>query len=172
MIGPLVPARVTAGKSARSATKSIERLLGVQADASRWSTSRPIPAGLSGFISMPAIARSLMDWDNPGAAPSGMASRNALSAATRARRRRPLDRPDLDQHGRVPEAAALRAWRHRARRLSGLCARPRGAETPRALCLYASDAEIFDFRPGRYKTEEKLGRRQRMGAHGSRPSRA
>ena len=27
---------------------------------------------------------------------------------------------------------------------------------PRALCLYASDGEIFDFRPGRYRTEEKL----------------
>ena len=27
---------------------------------------------------------------------------------------------------------------------------------PRALCLYASDAEIFDFRPGRFRTEEKL----------------
>ena len=25
-----------------------------------------------------------------------------------------------------------------------------------ALCLYASDAEIFDFRPGRFRTEEKL----------------
>ena len=30
------------------------------------------------------------------------------------------------------------------------------ATAPRALCLYASDAEIFDFRPGRFKTEEKL----------------
>ena len=31
----------------------------------------------------------------------------------------------------------------------------RGAR-PRALCLYASDTEIFDFRPGRYRTEENL----------------
>ena len=33
----------------------------------------------------------------------------------------------------------------------------RGAQAPgrRALCVYASDAEIFDYRPGRYKTEEK-----------------
>ena len=30
------------------------------------------------------------------------------------------------------------------------------AASPRALCLYASDAEIFDFRPGRYRTEEKI----------------
>src|SRR2546430_13803300 len=28
------------------------------------------------------------------------------------------------------------------------------AKTARALCLYASDGEIFDFRPGRYGTEE------------------
>ena len=27
---------------------------------------------------------------------------------------------------------------------------------PRALCLYASDAEIFDFRPGRYRTEDAI----------------
>ena len=34
--------------------------------------------------------------------------------------------------------------------------RARSAPTTRALCLYASDAEIFDFRPGRFRTEEKL----------------
>src|SRR5262249_49194537 len=27
-------------------------------------------------------------------------------------------------------------------------------DVDRTLCIYASDAEIFDFRPGRYKTEE------------------
>ncbi len=32
----------------------------------------------------------------------------------------------------------------------------RRGTAPRALCLYASDAEIFDFRPGRFRTEEKL----------------
>jgi hypothetical protein len=34
--------------------------------------------------------------------------------------------------------------------------RGRSAASPRALCLYASDAEIFDFRPGRFRTEGKL----------------
>ena len=34
--------------------------------------------------------------------------------------------------------------------------RARRASSTRALCLYASDAEIFDFRPGRFRTEEKL----------------
>lgn len=29
-------------------------------------------------------------------------------------------------------------------------------ETPRALCLYGNDAEVFDFRPGRYHTEAGL----------------
>ena len=33
--------------------------------------------------------------------------------------------------------------------------RARRAFSTRALCLYASDAEIFDFRPGRFRTEEK-----------------
>jgi hypothetical protein len=40
--------------------------------------------------------------------------------------------------------------------LDYVCSR-RGPEV-RTLCLYASDAEIFDFRPGRYKTEEAIGR--------------
>jgi hypothetical protein len=36
----------------------------------------------------------------------------------------------------------------------------------RALCVYASDGEIFDFRPGRYRTEERLseGEWARLGA--------
>ena len=34
--------------------------------------------------------------------------------------------------------------------------RTQRAKQARVLCLYASDAEIFDFRPGRYKTEEKI----------------
>jgi hypothetical protein len=29
-------------------------------------------------------------------------------------------------------------------------------KTGRTLCLYSSDAEVFDFRPGRYRGEEKL----------------
>ena len=37
----------------------------------------------------------------------------------------------------------------------------------RALCLYASDAEIFDFRPGRFRTEEKLSDDKRMDASGT-----
>ena len=44
--------------------------------------------------------------------------------------------------------------------------------SPRALCLYASDAEIFDFRPGRFQHRGKTVRRKRMGAAGSRRSRA
>lgn len=39
-------------------------------------------------------------------------------------------------------------------------------ETPRHLCLYGNDAEIFDFRPGRYATEPELvgGEWERMVA--------
>jgi hypothetical protein len=44
--------------------------------------------------------------------------------------------------------------------------RGRRGRAARALCLYASDAEIFDFRPGRFKTEEKLdgGEWERLAA--------
>jgi hypothetical protein len=42
----------------------------------------------------------------------------------------------------------------------------RRGESPRVLCLYASDGEIFDFRPGRYRTEEPIGESEwnRLGA--------
>ena len=86
---------------------------------SRSSTSRPIPAGLVGHYLDAGYRALLMDWDNPAAASSGMASRSALSAAdARAGADGRDDRAALDQHGRVPETAALRPWRHRARRLS------------------------------------------------------
>src|SRR5258708_30907840 len=32
----------------------------------------------------------------------------------------------------------------------------RRCSSSRTLCLYASDAEIFDFRPGRFRTEAQL----------------
>ena len=62
---------------------------------------------------------------------------------------------------------ATSAWKL----ISDFVRQARQAETPRALCLYASDAEIFDFRPGRFRTEEKLSDDQRMGAAGAGASR-
>ena len=120
--------------------------------------SRPIPAAWSGFISTPAIALSRWTGTIPALRiPNGRPEtrylpQRALGADGRSHR------ADLDQHRRVPEIAALRPSRHRARRLSRLCPRPQRRRTRGALCVYASDAEIFDFRPGRYKTEERLGR--------------
>ena len=43
--------------------------------------------------------------------------------------------------------------------ISPICA-ARCGDSDRALCIYASDAEIFDFRPGRYKTEEQCSGRE------------
>ena len=54
IIAPLVPARVTEENLAIG-NECYERLLGIR-PSSHWSMSRRIPAGWSGFISMPAIA--------------------------------------------------------------------------------------------------------------------
>ena len=50
-------------------------------------------------------------------------------------------------------------------------AQQRGTEN-RVYCLYASDAEIFGFRPGRYRTEETNPGRYRVGPHLRRLCRA
>ena len=74
-----------------------------------------------------------MDWDNPVGPPSRMACRDPPSAAARAWHRWPQHRAAVDQHRRLPEAAALRPWRHRPGRLSGLSARA-AAATATARC--------------------------------------
>jgi hypothetical protein len=85
---------------------------------SRSSTSRPIRPGLVGLYLDAGYRALLMDWDNPAAHhPEWPAETRYLpqrASGSDGREHRAV----VDQHRRVPEAAALRTWRHRARRVS------------------------------------------------------
>jgi len=96
-----------------------------------------------------------MDWDNPGA------HHPQWHAQTRYLPQRALgaDQRSIELIWTNTVAfQKLQRFVHRDIELDAYLdyVRDRQTESPRALCVYASDAEIFDFRPGRYKTEEKL----------------
>ena len=153
MIGPLVPARVTT-ENLRLGMETLERLLGARPRIALVN-EQAYAGGLVGLYRDAGFDALIMDFDNPSAAhpewdpqtawlphyavgPDG--SEIALiwsnTIAFQQLQRLAHGDTDLDTYRRFVRA--------------------RHGESARALCLYASDAEIFDFRPGRFKTEEKL----------------
>ena len=148
-IGPLLPADMVAA-NLRLGNQAYRELLGV-ARSWRWSMNRPIPPGWSGFIWTPAIEAILMDWDN-------VANHPEWKPEYRYAPQRALGSDGRDIALLWTNTSPSRncsGWRMATSRwrLSGaLCGPARVGD--RALCLYASDAEIFDFRPGRFRTEE------------------
>lgn len=156
MIGPLVPARVMA-ENLRLGNQIYESLLGVK-PAVALVNEQAFSAGLVEHYLDAGYRALLMDWDNPSA-----------------------DHPEWDaEHQYLPQYAAGLDGRKIAVLWTNTAAfqqmqrfvyddisletyrrfvRARRAFSTRALCLYASDAEIFDFRPGRFRTEEKLSDR-------------
>jgi hypothetical protein len=153
MIGPLVPWRVTAANLAIG-NDSCQRLLGLTPRIALVN-EQAYAAGLVGLYLDAGYDALIMDWDNPGSthdwpAETGYAPQRALGADGRS--------IGLIWSNTVA-FQKLQRYAHGDLSLDDYLAyvrRQRGA-APRTLCLYASDAEIFDFRPGRYKTEEKIG---------------
>ena len=163
IIGPLVPARVTE-ENLKIGNGIYRRLLGVQPTVALVN-EQTYSSGLVGLYLDAGYRAILMDWDNPGA------QHPHWPYETRYRPQRALgnDGRTIDLlwtstvafqklqrfvHGDIPANDYLDYLRER-----------RGTNN-RVLCVYASDAEIFDFRPGRYKTEEKIsaaGEWKRMG---------
>lgn len=154
IIAPLVPARVTE-ENLRIGGEIYERLLGVRPTLALVN-EQAYSGGLVGLYLDAGYRALLMDWDNPSAhhpgwpAEARYRAERALSSDGRTiallwTNTVAFQKLQRFAHGDI----ALEAY------LDYLRAQ-RGRE-PRALCCYASDAEIFDFRPGRYKTEEKLG---------------
>jgi hypothetical protein len=153
LIGPLVPAKVVAA-NLRIGNAVYERLL----------KSRPTLAlvneqaysgGLIGHYLDAGYRALMMDWDNPASAhPEWPAEARYLPQRA------------IGADGRTIELLwtntvafqKLQRYVHGDIALSeyvDFVASRRGPSA-RALCLYASDGEIFDFRPGRYRSEEKL----------------
>jgi hypothetical protein len=152
IIGPLVPASVSEA-NLRIAGNVYEQLLGVRpsialVNEQAWS------GGLVGLYLDAGYKTVLMDWDNPFA-------------------HHPEWQPELRYHPQRAIGADGRtigllwtntvAFQKLQRFVHGDIALDDYVAFMRThtgddhvLCAYASDGEIFDFRPGRYKTEEKL----------------
>jgi hypothetical protein len=157
LIGPLVPARVTA-ENLKIGNETYRRLLGVTPKIALVN-EQAYSAGLVGLYLDAGYSAILMDWDNPGAHHSEWPEET-----------RHLPQSAVGSDGRTIEVlwTSTVAFQKLQRVAHGDIAleeyadyvHGRRGETDRALCLYASDAEIFDFRPGRYKTEERNSGRE------------
>ena len=153
MIGPLVPARVTQA-NLRIGNEIYERLLGVRPTLALVN-EQAYSAGLVGLYLDAGYRAIAMDWDNPGAAHPGWPAET-----------RYLPQRALGADGRgiglvwtnTVAFQKLQRLAHGDIELETYLDYVRRQQAParRSLCVYASDAEIFDFRPGRYKTEEML----------------
>ncbi len=153
IIAPLVPARVTE-ENLRIGNDIYRRLLGVRPDIALVN-EQAYSGGIVGLYLDAGYRALMMDWDNPG-------SQHAeWPADTRYRAGRALG-SDGRTIGLVWTNTVafqkLQRLAHGDTTLEAYMEFVRGqrGSSPRALCCYASDAEIFDFRPGRYRTEEAL----------------
>src|SRR5665213_3039209 len=151
MIGPLVPARVTR-ENLRLANEIYQRLLGVRPRLALVN-EQAYAAGLVPLYLEAGYDAILMDWENAAAnhpewpqatqylphyalGPEGGRIALLWSNTTLFQQMQRLAHGDTE----------LDAWLAFLRRKAA--AKGQGAG---ALCLYASDAEIFDFRPGRFR---------------------
>ena len=153
LIGPLVPAAVNAA-NLRIGHRTYERLLGFRPRMA-FVNEQAYAAGLIQHYVDAGYRAIVMEWDNPARAhPEWNAEQRYL--------------PQIagGQHGEsIPliwnTAIAFQQFQRYAHGESSLeeyiayLAR-HGSAAPRALAMYGNDAEIFDFRPGRYRTEAVL----------------
>jgi len=153
LIGPLVPARVMA-ENLRIGNQVYRDLLNAR-PAVALVNEQAFSAGLVGHYLDAGYSALLMDWDNPSANhPEWEAERQYL----------PQYASGLDGQKIAILWTNTAAFQQMQRFVYGdikletylRFVRARRAYSTRALCLYASDAEIFDFRPGRFRTEERL----------------
>ncbi|MBS0275767.1 MAG: glycoside hydrolase family 57 [Proteobacteria bacterium] len=153
LIGPLVPARMTA-ENLKIGNEIYQCLLGTQPELALIN-EQAYSAGLVGLYLDAGYRAILMDWDNPGS------QHPEWTPETRY-----LPQLAIGSDGRVIDLLWTNtvAFQKLQRLAHGDISledyvdyiRIQRAKTERVLCIYASDAEIFDFRPGRYKTEEKF----------------
>ncbi len=151
IIGPLVPARVTQA-NLRLGNEVYRRLFGPQ-PAIALVNEQAYSAGLVGLYLDAGYRALVMDWDNPAShhpewpPETRYGVQRALGADGRT--------IDLLWSNTVAFQKLQRlahgdiAVEDYERYIGQQC-----GPVPRAFCVYANDAEIFDFRPGRYRTED------------------
>ena len=160
IIAPLVPARVTEENLAIG-NEVYERLLCIRPHLALVN-EQAYSGGLVGLYLDAGYRALLMDWDNPSAhhpewptearyRPERALGSDGRTIALLWTNTVAFQKLQRFAHGDIEMDAYLDYLRGQ-----------RGA-SPRALCCYASDGEIFDFRPGRYKTEEKLSSTSEWG---------
>lgn len=150
MIGPLVPWKVTEA-NLRIGDAVYRKLIGLK-PAIALVNEQAYSAGLVGLYLDAGYRAIIMDWDNP-------ASTHDWPAGTGQRAQRALGADGRDIGLLWSNTVAfqkLQRFAHSDITLDEYLTYLR-AQKGDAHCLYASDAEIFDFRPGRYKTEESIG---------------
>jgi Glycosyl hydrolase family 57 len=152
-IGPLVPAKVVAA-NLKIGNDVYRRLLGA-CPTLALVNEQAYSGGLVGHYLDAGYTGLLMDWDNPSAAhPEWPAESRYLPQTARG--------TDGREIGLLwTNTVAFQKLQRYVHGDAGLddylsFVAGRRGKKPRALCLYASDGEIFDFRPGRYRSEEKL----------------
>jgi hypothetical protein len=153
MIGPLVPGRVVA-ENLRIGNEIYRDLLDARPTVALVN-EQAFSAGLVEHYLDAGYSALLMDWDNPSANhpewdgelqylpqyAAGLESRKIALLWTNTAAFQQMQRFVYGDNSLETYLRFVRARR---------------AFSTRALCLYASDAEIFDFRPGRFRTEERL----------------
>jgi hypothetical protein len=153
IIGPLVPGRVTE-ENLKLGNQIYEHQLGVRPTLALVN-EQAYSAGLVGLYLDAGYRTILMDWDNPGA------NHPEWPAETRYLPQRAMGSGGREIGLLWTSTVAfqkLQRFVHGDIALDGYLdyLRERRAPDERALCVYASDAEIFDFRPGRYRAEENI----------------
>lgn len=153
LIGPLVPAGVNAA-NLRLGNDAYERLLGFR-PAVAVVNEQAYSAGLIGHYTAAGYRAIVMEWDNPASAhPEWQPEWRYLPqiAAGQQGEEIPLlwnnsvafQKFQRYAHGEIELGEYLDYLGSQS------------ASTARAFPLYGNDVEIFDFRPGRYKTEAAL----------------
>jgi hypothetical protein len=154
IIGPLVPARVSEA-NLRIGNELYRKLLGATPSLALIN-EQAYSAGLVGLYLDAGYRAILMDWDNPGAEhpewsvearylPQRAVGADGRSIGLLWTNTVAFQKLQRFAHGDI----ALEQY------LDHL--RDKRSDNARVLCAYASDAEIFDFRPGRFRTEEAVG---------------
>lgn len=150
VIGPLVPARVNAA-NLRIGHQAYERLLGFRPRLA-FVNEQAYAAGLIQHYLDAGYQALVMEWDNP-----------ARAHADWDPEWRYFPQIAAGQHGETMpliwnKAIAFQQFQRYAHDESSLdeyLAYLVGhvSSSPRALAMYGNDVEVFDFRPGRYRTE-------------------